>query len=244
MSMKRFMAGVTELGEREVGIIAATDQLARDGHILEPSGISLLNYRTNPIVLFEHNPSQPVGACTAIAVEGRQLCARVEFAPAGASATADEICSLVKAGVVRGVSVGFDPIDMEPLDSRQGTRGGMRILSSELLEISFVSVPADTGASVVARGHRSVPGAARLLRSLPAIGGGAVARALGQIGRPSESQKPFGLLPAHEQMALIQRARTAHAMTTWGLQRAEREREDDYAERQARLRALSPESTH
>jgi hypothetical protein len=76
MTMQRFLGSVQDLGEREVGVIVATDQLARDGHVLEPSGIDLSNYRANPIVLWQHIPEQPVGACTAIAVENGELAAR------------------------------------------------------------------------------------------------------------------------------------------------------------------------
>ncbi len=142
MTMQRFLTGgMQDLGPREVGVVASTDQLARDGHILEPRGISLDNYRRNPIVLWTHDITQPVGAATAVAVEGRSLAARIEFAPAGASAVADEICSLVKSGVIKGVSVGFDPIDVEPIDPKMGSRGGLHITTSELLEISFCAIP-------------------------------------------------------------------------------------------------------
>jgi HK97 family phage prohead protease len=180
----RFYGGALEsLGDREIGVIAATSNLARDGHVLEVSGIDLSNYRKVPIVLYQHNPAEPVGTCKAIGVEGDVLAARIEFAPAGISVLADQCCALVKAGILRGVSVGFDP-DMsaaEPLNKGR-PRGGMRYARSELLELSIVSLPADPGATVVAR-FSSRADFLRLIEALPPVGAASIARAAAIVPR-------------------------------------------------------------
>ena len=79
-------AQIKELGENEVEVIISTSALARDGHILEPSGCDLTNYRANPIVLWQHNPDVPVGRATDLAIQGDRIQARILFAPAGVSA--------------------------------------------------------------------------------------------------------------------------------------------------------------
>ncbi len=152
MTMKRVAvsAEINALGENEVEVIISTSALARDGHILEPAGCDLTNYRANPIVLWQHNPDVPVGRAADLTVEGDKIRARVTFAPFGISPKADEVRGLVKNGIVSGVSVGFDVSDSEPLDP-QKPRGGQRFTKWELLECSFCSVPADPGAAVTAR---------------------------------------------------------------------------------------------
>lgn len=141
---------VRVLGDDEVEITMTTDGLARDGHILEPRGCVLTNYRKNPIQLWQHNPEYPVGTNENIVVYDDKITATCRFAPLGISAKADEIRGLVKANVIRTVSVTFDGIDGTPLNPNK-PRGGQRFTKWELLECSFVSVPSDTDAAVTAR---------------------------------------------------------------------------------------------
>jgi HK97 family phage prohead protease len=132
----------------------SSSRLGRDGHILIPAGLNLTNYRKNPIILWQHNPGAPVARCVSISVVDGELRGAGEFPPAGTSDTADEVCGLVKSGVVSAVSIGFDVVDAQPLDPKR-PYGGQRIVSSELLECSLVSVPADTGAVITERALRS-----------------------------------------------------------------------------------------
>lgn len=143
-------ATTSTLGDREVRVVASTSAAARDGHVLVAEGARLSNYRANPIVLWQHDPEQPVGRSTSIAAREGKLVADIEFAPPGISTTSDTICGLVKSGVITTLSVGFDPLDGEPLDPKS-PRGGQRFTDWELLEISFCSVPVDTGAVVIGR---------------------------------------------------------------------------------------------
>ena len=158
MSMIRQIvpAEINQLGEREIEVVMSTAVLARDGHILVPGGCRLDNYRANPIVLWSHNPDLPIGNAPDIVVESDKIRARIAFAPAGISAKADEVCGLMKSGVVRAVSVGFNPIDGEALNPSK-PRGGQRFTDWELLELSAVSVPSDPDALVTARAHGDNP---------------------------------------------------------------------------------------
>lgn len=153
---KFIQADISALGDDEVEVIMSTDILARDGHVLVPQGCRLNNYAANPIVLWGHDPDQPLGNAPTVEIDGDKIRALVKFAPLGISARADEVRGLVKAGVVRTVSVGFDPIDGQPLDPKK-PKGGQRFTDWELLELSFCSVPVDTGAVVTARQYGDEP---------------------------------------------------------------------------------------
>lgn len=143
-------AKVETLGDREVRVTISTNNIGRDGHVFDPDGAVLDNYRSNPIILWQHNEEHPIGNGEDIAFDGESITSRAVFAPAGIDPTADRICGLVKAGVIRAVSVGIDPIEAEPLDPAR-PKGGKHVRKWELLEYSFCSIPVDTEALVTAR---------------------------------------------------------------------------------------------
>lgn len=143
-------AQIEQLGDREVRVTISTSNMGRDGHIFEPTGASVTNYRSNPIVLWQHNEEHPIGNGEDIEIDGDRITSRTVFAPAGIDPTADRICGLVKAGVIRAVSVGIDPIEAEPLDPAR-PKGGKRVRKWELLEYSYCSIPVDATALVTER---------------------------------------------------------------------------------------------
>lgn len=138
------------LGDDEVEVVMSTGNLARDGHILDPGGADIESYRSNPIILWQHDPKTPVGTAPLVAVDGNKIRARVRFASPGISPEADKCRGLVKDGIINAVSVGFDAIDGTPIDPKK-PKGGQHFTRWALLECSFVSIPADTGAVITAR---------------------------------------------------------------------------------------------
>lgn len=154
MTVHKFVSAKPEaIGDREARVICSTGDTDRAGDIVVQDGIDLSAYKANPIVLWGHDTDQPIAKATDIGVVDGRLMATVEFPPIGTSAKADEICALVKAGVVSAVSIGFTPLETEPLDPANPKKGPQRYLKSELGEFSFVSVPANKDALTVARAN-------------------------------------------------------------------------------------------
>jgi HK97 family phage prohead protease len=236
MTVRFYTGQLEQLSEDEVAGIAISAGKKRDGDAWEPAGVDLTAFKRNPVILRDHDPGRVIGTATAIGLtsDGSAIAIKIQFAPPGISAVADEARGLAKAGILRGISAGVDPIEVEPL--RDGTRG-VRVISSELLEVSLVAVPADADARITQRSFGSGPGAA-MLRALPAISQHAMQTALGQVRRQHEQPTPYHLLSPREKFE-FDRQRT---MATWALGQA-RERED-YARRQAEHRALTDEKTH
>ncbi len=189
MTMQRFFMGSAEpLGDDEVGVVAITAGIKRDGNEWIPSGVQLADYRANPIVLMSHDVMEPVATTTAIGLTGGEIAARIRFAPVGVSAIADKVRGLVKSGVLSGISAGVDPIEVEPID-QYDRRCGLRITRSNLLELSFCAVPIDTNARVVQRSYDSHARRMTLLRRLPPVSRGSIDRVEARIAPSTTSRE-------------------------------------------------------
>jgi HK97 family phage prohead protease len=153
MFYRSIVSSVQDLGPRQALARIMTGARANDGHILVPTGVILDAFRRNSAMLRQHDPRQLVGTWDNLDVHAAGIDAIANFAPAGISAVADETCGLVKSGHLKGVSIGFEMIEAEPIDPKN-PRGGMRATRWELFEASWVAVGADSGALVLARQYR------------------------------------------------------------------------------------------
>ena len=130
-------------GSRRLIITAAVGSEDRKGDLIDPNGWELEGYRRNPVFLWAHDRSMPpIGRASRVWVEGEGLKALVEFAP---TAFAMEIADLYARGFMRGVSVGFIPLETEMREASNGRRGYW-YKHQELLEISAVPVPMHSSA--------------------------------------------------------------------------------------------------
>lgn len=132
------------VGDRQIEVIASDATRDRMGDVLVPSGCDITNYRKNPVVLAQHDANQPIARAT-VSVGVDRVTALIDFPPAGTSAMSDTYLRLMKAGVISAVSVGFLPVEWEPMGV------GLKYTRWELLEISCVSVPANPAAIVTGK---------------------------------------------------------------------------------------------
>ncbi|MBS0243244.1 MAG: HK97 family phage prohead protease [Proteobacteria bacterium] len=105
-------------------------------------------------LLFQHDPAQPIGVWTSLVEDAKGLFVRGRLTPGVARAR--EVLSLMRAGAIDGLSIGF-----RPLKARRDRARGIRLIEKvDLWEISIVTFPMLPGARIEAA--KSRPFARRL----------------------------------------------------------------------------------
>jgi HK97 family phage major capsid protein/HK97 family phage prohead protease len=120
--------------------IATTPSTDRMGDIVESAGAEFLL----PLpLLWQHDNHQPIGHVTAAKVTKAGIAIKATIAR-GVSPRIDEAWSLIRAGLVRGLSIGFKALETAQIE---GTFG-IRFIKWSWLELSAVTIPANQDASV------------------------------------------------------------------------------------------------
>ena len=129
---------------REIRGVATTPNPDRMGDIVEPLGVAF----KNPMpLLWQHRSSEPVGHVTfeTPTKKGINFVAKlVNVAEEGTLKNRiDEAWQSVKYGLVKAVSIGFKAVEFAFLED-----GGVHFLKSEVLELSLVTIPANSDATI------------------------------------------------------------------------------------------------
>lgn len=135
-------AQIKEKADGEFTAIASSEIEDRQGEIVKQAGWNLKNFKNNPVLLYMHDHTKPIGKATRIWVDKSGTKPLLKFKGFISDAT-DELKGykkLVEDGILNSFSVGFRPLDMD----------GNEITKSELFEISLVSVPANPEARLLA----------------------------------------------------------------------------------------------
>jgi HK97 family phage prohead protease len=159
---KEMPVSVTALAPRVLRFIGSDESVDRAGDIVSVDGWNVKGYLSNPVVLFNHDYSKPVGKAQAVRINKRDK--RLEFdvyfptteelssdpkMPSEHALFIDTVYNMYKGGYLSAVSVGFKGEKAEPIPGSFG----MKFLEQELLELSLVAVPANANALATAKSY-------------------------------------------------------------------------------------------
>ncbi|WP_322046057.1 HK97 family phage prohead protease [Paraburkholderia sp. J67] len=147
--------------------MASTPTPDRYDDIVEPLGAK---FAIPMPLLWQHRHDSPVGTVEFAELTEEGIPFRAQLAnidePGSLKERLDEAWQSVKARLVRAVSIGFRPLEYSWMDN-----GGIRYLAWEWLELSLVTIPANSDATITT--IRSFDTSARAALG---IGGGHVVR--------------------------------------------------------------------
>lgn len=136
-----------------VDAVISTGDIARDDAIIDPAGWDFTNYRRNPVVLFNHNDISGFPVARTVdgpTPTGSELTARAEFDMEDPEAA--RLFGKIQRGFVFSTSVRWLPKRWEFVKSPTADMPERTVLvfrEQELLEWSFVNIPADPGAVIL-----------------------------------------------------------------------------------------------
>jgi HK97 family phage prohead protease len=135
-----------------IEVVASDETVDRYGDIIRAEGWQLQDFKRNPVVLFAHDSTQPVGTAPRVWREGKQLRALIKLAAQGTSELIDLVRSLIAQKVLRAVSVGFRPtVEPNRIRDAEDRVTGFEFIGQELLELSIVAVGANPEALAIAK---------------------------------------------------------------------------------------------
>lgn len=130
--------------KREITGIATTPEADSVDDIVEPEGAE---YKLPIPLLWQHDSQQPIGEVYAAKTtsKGIEIKARLVkvAAPSQLAARLDEAWQSIKTGLVKGLSIGFRPLEYAFLDD-----GGIRFTRWKWHELSAVTIPANSSANI------------------------------------------------------------------------------------------------
>lgn len=136
-------ATLSKADDADFVAVASTAIEDRHGEKVSVEGWDIKNFKANPVLLWAHDHYEPaVGTASKIWIEGSGKKAALMIKGKFHEYTdrAKAIKQMVADGIIKTMSVGFKPIDM---DENTYTK-------QELLEVSFVNVPANPQAQISA----------------------------------------------------------------------------------------------
>lgn len=133
--------------KREIEGVATTPTPDRMGDIVEPKGAV---FKLPLPFLSQHSSSKPIGHVISAKTSDDGITVKAKLvkpydgAPKSWAERLDEAWADIRSGLVRGLSIGFSPIE----ESRISDTFSFRYLRWEWLELSAVTIPANAEANI------------------------------------------------------------------------------------------------
>ncbi len=217
--------------------IASTPSPDRMDDIVMPKGAV---FKLPVPLLWQHNHNDPIGEVTEAKVtnKGIEVVAKVAL---GVTDEIDRYWKLIKSGLVRGLSIGFRGLEIEDIEGSWG----VRFLKWEWLELSAVTIPANSEASIATvKEYADKPAATGTGKAADGANGATTP------GVTGKSTKPVSLTPKEgkkmktiaEQIAAFEAKRAASVARMDEIQNAAVERgESKTAEEKEEFQTLKSE---
>ena len=122
--------------------IATTPTPDRVGDVVVTEGIE---FKLPLPLLYQHNSSKPIGNVIEAKATADGMWIKAKVAKVPDVPFIDEAWNLIKAGLVRGLSIGFRSLE-ETFDK---SLNGFRFIRTELMELSAVTIPANAEATIL-----------------------------------------------------------------------------------------------
>lgn len=144
--------------DRTVEFVMSDESKDYAGDIIRQAGWDFEVFKKNPIMPWCHDYyALPIGKWLSFGVKGTQLIGVAQFMKLEDSKFADEVFRAICAGMLKGVSVGFNPTRWNAMrDEKQGFLG-YEFLEQTLLECSVCSVPMNSNALARSPGAPATP---------------------------------------------------------------------------------------
>ena len=142
MNTNYVKATIEEKKADEFTAVASSSVVDRQGEIIEQTGWDLKNFKNNPILLWMHDHTKPLGKATRVWLDksGAKPVLKFKGVISDATEWGRAAKQLMEEGILNSFSVGFRAMDIDD----------NTITKAELYEISLVTVPANPEARVVA----------------------------------------------------------------------------------------------
>ena len=129
---------------REIAGLATSIQTDRMGDVVVPDGAE---FKLPLPLLSQHDSASPIGEVYEAEVTPKGIRIKARIPKDTGLEYVENAWKQIKAGLVRGLSIGFRSLKHEPLDADRPW-DGFKFLNWEWLELSAVTIPANAQATI------------------------------------------------------------------------------------------------